>query len=91
MLPKMEYPRPQLQRSHWICLNGPWKFTFDESGRFGRPSDISDWPHIIEVPFAPESAKRAKPRGKQDWHLEAHSIWQYLVSAHQRHLADGLG
>jgi len=30
MLPKMRYPRPQLQRSDWICLNGPWKFTFDD-------------------------------------------------------------
>jgi len=33
MLPKMRYPRPQLQRSDWICLNGPWKFTFDDEGR----------------------------------------------------------
>ena len=57
MQPKMRYPRPQLQRSDWICLNGPWKFTFDDEGRFGRPSDISDWPHTIEVPFAPEAAK----------------------------------
>jgi len=26
------YPRPQLQRSDWICLNGPWKFAFDNEG-----------------------------------------------------------
>lgn len=54
---KTAYPRPQLQRSNWISLNGPWKFTFDDEGRFTRPSDISEWPHTIEVPFAPESAK----------------------------------
>lgn len=51
------YPRPQLQRSKWICLNGPWKFTFDDDGKFVQPSNISDWSHMIEVPFAPEAAK----------------------------------
>jgi len=51
------YPRPQLQRSHWICLNGSWKFTFDDDGKYTQPSDIFDWSHTIQVPFAPESAK----------------------------------
>ena len=157
-LSETAYPRPQLQRSNWICLNGPWKFTFDDEGRCVQPCDISEWSHTIEVPFAPESAKSgigdtgfhqncwydrefdlpkgegrvllhfgavdyrarvwvnsqfmgdhegghtpftlditpvlnefgtqrvtvwaaddpqdlAKPRGKQDWHLEPHSIW----------------
>ncbi|MGE5655254.1 MAG: glycoside hydrolase family 2 protein [Actinomycetota bacterium] len=54
---KTAYPRPQLQRSNWLSLNGPWKFTFDDRGQFVRPSDISTWSHTIEVPFAPESAK----------------------------------
>ncbi len=51
------YPRPQLQRDHWNCLNGPWKFTFDDAGRFVQPSDIPEWTHTINVPFAPESTK----------------------------------
>jgi beta-galactosidase/beta-glucuronidase len=51
------YPRPQLRRDHWICLNGSWKFTFDDAGQSVQPSDISEWTHSIEVPFAPESAK----------------------------------
>ncbi|MBD2104252.1 glycoside hydrolase family 2 protein [Leptolyngbya sp. FACHB-261] len=51
------YPRPQLQRSSWICLNGPWKFTYDDAGQFIRPSDIDQWTHTIEVPFAPESVR----------------------------------
>jgi hypothetical protein len=51
------YPRPQFQRDHWICLNGSWKFTFDDAGRFVQPSDIAEWTHTIEVPFAPESTK----------------------------------
>lgn len=57
MLTTMAYPRPQLQRSNWVCLNGPWKFTFDDDGRFVQPSDISEWNYTIEVPFAPESTK----------------------------------
>lgn len=54
-LPTMAYPRPQLQRSHWFSLNGPWKFTFDDEGQYSQPNQISHWSHIIEVPFAPES------------------------------------
>ncbi len=49
------YPRPQLQRADWNCLNGPWRFCFDDNRAFARPSDIEAWPMTIEVPFAPES------------------------------------
>lgn len=49
------YPRPQLQRADWTCLNGPWRFCFDDTRAFARPSDIEVWPLTIEVPFAPES------------------------------------
>jgi beta-galactosidase/beta-glucuronidase len=55
ILPDMAYPRPQLRRSSWLCLNGPWKFTFDDEGNYRQPNDVSDWTHTIEVPFAPES------------------------------------
>jgi hypothetical protein len=51
------YPRPQLRRDQWICLNGAWKFSFDDAGQFVQPRDISEWTHTIEVPFAPESAR----------------------------------
>lgn len=59
----MAYPRPQLKRgafevaspAHWLSLNGPWKFTFDDEGQYSQPSDVSNWTHTIEVPFAPES------------------------------------
>lgn len=56
-LSKMAYPRPQLQRANWMSLNGPWKFTYDDNGRFVQPSDISEWTHTIEVPFAPETTR----------------------------------
>ena len=55
--PEAGYPRPQLQRSHWLNLNGEWKFAFDDEGRCVQPGDIADWTHSIEVPFAPESTK----------------------------------
>ena len=51
------YPRPQLRRSNWRSLNGPWRFAFDNELRFRVPRDITDWPLTINVPFAPESAR----------------------------------
>lgn len=54
---KTGYPRPQLRRSNWICLNGSWKFSYDDTGLCVQPSDIAEWTHTIEVPFAPESAR----------------------------------
>ncbi len=49
------YPRPQLVRKHWISLNGEWRFLFDDDVLFEQPSDITDWPLKIKVPFPPES------------------------------------
>ncbi|WOD40263.1 glycoside hydrolase family 2 protein [Nodosilinea sp. E11] len=51
------YPRPQLQRSQWTSLNGSWKFTYDDEGRYARPNDVKAWNQTIEVPFAPESIR----------------------------------
>lgn len=50
------YPRPQLRRSNWMSLDGPWRFRFDNDMKIRVPKDISDWPLNINVPFAPESA-----------------------------------
>ena len=30
-LPRGEYPRPQLRRAQWQCLNGPWRIRADEA------------------------------------------------------------
>ena len=49
------YPRPQLQRAHWTCLNGPWRFCWDDDEAFRRPEDVRRWTHQITVPFPPES------------------------------------
>jgi beta-galactosidase/beta-glucuronidase len=50
------YPRPQLVRDNWLCLNGEWDFAFDDDLRFHLPSDEIPWNQTITVPFAPEAA-----------------------------------
>jgi hypothetical protein len=52
---KHGYPRPQLQRDDWMCLNGPWRFCFDDEGKYNSPADVEAWPLTIEVPYPPES------------------------------------
>jgi beta-galactosidase/beta-glucuronidase len=48
------YPRPQLQRTTWYSLNGPWEFALDPDANWRTPGDVV-WAARIEVPFAPES------------------------------------
>jgi beta-galactosidase/beta-glucuronidase len=64
------YPRPQLQRPDWLCLNGHWRFCFDDEGRYARPSDIKDWTHEILVPYPPES--KASGVGDRGFHK---AVW----------------
>ncbi len=57
MIPRPEYPRPELYREAWLNLNGPWDFAFDfsDSGEeAGRPQGFG-FDRQIMVPFAPES------------------------------------
>lgn len=64
------YPRPQLVREHWQSLNGQWKFTFDSSRQYRRPSDPIQWTHEIQVPYPPESV--ASGIGDHAFH---HACW----------------
>jgi beta-galactosidase len=66
-----EYPRPQMKRDHWLCLNGWWDFAIvGDEGRWtgGRvenatfdplrnelPPQPAEWPHKILLPFSPET------------------------------------
>ena len=43
---RSEYPRPELVRDNWVCLNGPWAFAFGDDGAFDK---------TIQIPFCPES------------------------------------
>jgi len=56
-LPRGEYPRPQMVRREWICLNGTWQFALDPE----KNGEKQGWtcgvalPERIVVPFCPES------------------------------------
>ena len=63
---KHGYPSPQLQRLTWRCLNGPWRFCFGHDGQCAVPSDVANWPQIIEVPYPPES--KVSGIGDQGFH-----------------------
>ena len=51
-MPLPEYPRPQLQRSEWICLNGWWEYAIRPAGRAVEKADGR-----ILVPFSPETMR----------------------------------
>ncbi|WP_156430835.1 glycoside hydrolase family 2 protein [Paenibacillus sp. FJAT-26967] len=57
-VPRDEYPRPQLTRQEWLCLNGEWEFSFDDA----RVGDAENWhqpgvafERTITVPFTFQS------------------------------------
>ena len=52
-MPLSEYPRPQLRRENWQCLNGLWEYAI----RPTRPEEAfpEGWDGSILVPFSPES------------------------------------
>ncbi len=57
-IPRGEYPRPQLVRNSYTCLNGTWEFEIDH-GSTGRARGLVNAEHLsgtITVPFCPESA-----------------------------------
>src|SRR5215212_5478245 len=64
-----DYPRRQLQREHWLNLNGDWHFTFDPDGRASHPRLVAEWDQTIRVPFAPES--KASGIGDTSFHPDA--------------------
>ena len=45
-----EYPRPQLERQSWRCLNGYWDYAIDKS-----PAEPESYDGRILVPFSPEA------------------------------------
>lgn len=49
------YPRPQLRRDRWWCLNGLWQFALDPDAVWPLPADVV-WDRSITVPFTPETS-----------------------------------
>ena len=49
-IPLSEYPRPQMRRESYLCLNGAWRF-----GKCKREETIAELSLAIKVPFSPET------------------------------------
>ncbi|QMW06863.1 glycoside hydrolase family 2 [Spirosoma foliorum] len=58
-IPLGEYPRPQLQRNQWLCLNGTWNYQGGKSvASANNPTTAVGFPtnaEKIRVPYCPES------------------------------------
>ncbi len=58
-LPWQDYPRPQLKRDSYICLNGKWDFSYSKD----TPEEYNE---KILVPFSPESRLSGIEKGHPD-------------------------
>lgn len=58
-VPLNEYPRPQLQRNNWLCLNGKWDYIGGKSAPDAlNPQSAASFGSVnqkILVPYCPES------------------------------------
>ena len=54
MIPRPEYPRPQLVRADWLNLNGDWSFEYDDddAGLRNQWFNRHEYSQTIVVPFA---------------------------------------
>lgn len=80
-LPLGEYPRPQLQRKNWQCLNGVWDYAVTKSAECPTV-----WQGEIVVPFCPESAlsgvQRAVVPGDFLWYRRHFTVESYRPLLH---------
>lgn len=58
-MPFPEYPRPQLERKDWMCLNGKWDYVGGKQAESAlnpaKPINFGGKPEQILVPYCPES------------------------------------
>lgn len=58
-VPLNEYPRPQLQRANWLCLNGKWDYIGGKQAPTAlnpsKPASFEGKTEQILVPYCPES------------------------------------
>ena len=52
-----EYPRPQMVRAEWECLNGYWDYAIVNKSDKENSRPPKQWDGKILVPFSPESGK----------------------------------
>lgn len=50
-----EYPRPQMVREDWECLNGYWDYAFADANAEYATRPPKQWDGKILVPFSPEA------------------------------------
>ncbi|QHS58891.1 glycoside hydrolase family 2 protein [Chitinophaga agri] len=59
VVPFPEYPRPQLERKEWLCLNGTWDYMGGKQVASAlhpvKPVTFNAQPEKIRVPYCPES------------------------------------
>ncbi|RZL96902.1 MAG: glycoside hydrolase family 2, partial [Pedobacter sp.] len=82
---RFEYPRPQLERREWLCLNGKWDYVggkqIASALNPARPIDFGKTAEKILVPYCPESVLSGVER-KQEinmWYrrtFEIPSAWE---------------
>ena len=68
-VPLPEYPRPQMKRADWTCLNGWWEYGICPAGEAGKAAEPDG---SILVPFSPETmrsgVKRTLQPGETLWY-----------------------
>lgn len=68
-LPFPEYPRPQLQRSDWMCLNGKWDYLAGQQVASAlypsEPASFNSKAEQILVPYCPESVLSGIERNQE--------------------------
>jgi len=73
-IPLSEYPRPQMKRDSYYCLNGKWSLVFvsDAEKRGEQFNALALKEYVINVPYSPESAYSGVGRT-----LQAHETMCY--------------
>ncbi|HEY8896719.1 MAG TPA: sugar-binding domain-containing protein [Niastella sp.] len=68
-VPFPEYPRPQLERKEWLCLNGKWDYIGGKQVASAlnplQPIRFSDKTEKILVPYCPESVLSGIERNQE--------------------------
>ena len=82
-VPLPEYPRPQLKREEWTCLNGWWEYGICRSADAGKASR-GEADGTILVPFSPETKRSGVGRTL----LPGETLW-YRKKFEDLHLPEG--
>ncbi|GAB3741999.1 glycoside hydrolase family 2 protein [Spirosoma lituiforme] len=87
-LPLGEYPRPQLQRSQWLCLNGTWNYQGGKTvSSANNPTSVLPFPTTTEkirVPYCPESVLSGIKRNQEInmWYQRSFTLPAAWVGKH---------